>query len=73
MRLERRILAFLLDDAPEAIDNAIISAIKSTGFDHFILALESVFKGSLVRDCSKMGCLQMLRKSKHVPDSASAT
>ena len=71
--MEGGVLAFLFDNTPEAVYNAIVPAIKSTGFDHFILALESVFKGSLVRDCSKMGCLQMLRKSKHVPDSASAT
>ena len=71
--MEGGVLAFLFDNTPEAVYNAIVPAIKSTGFDHFILTLESVIRESQKRNCSKMISLQMLRNSKHVPDSASAT
>ena len=55
--MEGEVLAFLFDNTPEAVYNAIVPAIKSTGFDHFILASESVIKKSHIRFCSKMNSI----------------
>jgi hypothetical protein len=55
--MEGGLLAFLFDNTPEAVYNAIVPAIKSTGFDHFILALELVIRESPNRNCSKMNSI----------------